>query len=52
MRAFVGKPVVRLQLSGGDAFNFLYVKGIGILHLSALIDRSSHRAFMFWSQSD
>ncbi len=52
MRALVGKPVVRLQLSGGDAFNSLYVKGIGILHLSALIDRNSHRAFMFWSQSD
>lgn len=52
MRSLVGKSIVRLQLSGSDAFNFLYVKGIGILHLSSLIDRGSHRAFMFWSPSD
>jgi hypothetical protein len=52
MHALVGKPLLRLQLSGSDAFNFLYVKDIGILHLSALIDRSSQRAFMFWSPSD
>lgn len=52
MRSLVGKRLSRLQLSGGDAFNFLYVKEIGILHLSALIDSASHRAFMFWSPSD
>ena len=52
MHSLVGKAAVRLQLSGSDAANFLYVKGIGILYLCALIDRSSQRAFMFWSPSD
>lgn len=52
MRGLVGRRLTRLQLSGSDAFNFLYVKDIGILHLSALIDRNSQRAFMFWSPSD
>lgn len=51
MRSLVGKRVSRLQLSGSDEFNFLYVKEIGILHLSALIDGASRRAFMFWSPS-
>lgn len=49
MRSLVGKSLLRLQLSGSDAFNFLYVKDIGILHLSALIDRLTQRVFMFWS---
>jgi hypothetical protein len=52
MRSLVGKRVSRLQLSGSDAFNFLYVKEIGILHVSALIDCASRRPFMFWSPSD
>ena len=52
LRSLVGKRLSRLQLSGSDAFNFLYVKEIGILHLSALIDGASRRAFMFWSPSD
>jgi len=52
MHALVGKRLLRLQLSGSDAFNFLYVNDIGILHLSALIDRGSQRAFMLWSPSD
>lgn len=52
MRSLVGKRVSRLQLSGSDAFNFMYVKEIGILHLGALIDGASRRAFMFWSPSD
>ncbi len=52
MRSLVGKPFLRLQLSGSDAFNFLYVKDIGILYLCALIDRNTQSAFMFWSPSD
>ena len=52
MRGLVGKCLTRLQLSGSDVCNFLYVKDIGILHLSALIDHNFQRAFMFWEPSD
>ena len=52
LHALTGRRLLRLQLSGSDAFNFLYVSNIGILHVSALIDRSSRRAFLFWQPSD
>lgn len=52
LHGLVGKHLTRLQLSGSDTFNFLYVKDIGILLLSSLIDRTAQRTFMFWSPSD
>lgn len=48
----IGNRLTRLQLGGNDECNFLYVQNSGILLLSALIDRSSRRAFMFWSPTD
>lgn len=52
LNALIGRRFLRLHLSGSNAANFLYVKDIGILHLSALVDRSSQRPFLFWQPSD
>ncbi|HEY4029424.1 MAG TPA: hypothetical protein VGM25_03705 [Caulobacteraceae bacterium] len=51
MESLLGNEFHRVQLSG-SMFNFLYMRNVGILHLSVLLNRQTNRPFLFWCPSD